>query len=166
MIPLNLARLAAAGLFAGLSGIAGLVLAPPRPPAAFPASSSDIRVPATVRQADIGALSARLHATGLFPAALPLNSELSSDTPSGDESPGGAAEDDAGGVPPPINALVREEGVWRLHAGTVISDRTRLREGDELFDGWEIAEIGATHIVLMREGEMRTVYVFEFPGDG
>lgn len=167
MMPLSLARLAAAGLIAAAAGLAGLAIAPRTAPAATLANSASAGGPAPVLQSDISALSARLRASGLFPAAIPLQETEDGDPETAAailaaQSNGEAARI----VAPPITALVREDRVWRLHAGGVITERDRLIEGDVLYDGWRIEEIGASHVVLRRGDETHSIYVFDPPGEG
>ncbi|WP_339741414.1 hypothetical protein [uncultured Maricaulis sp.] len=168
MMPLSLARLGAAGLVAVAAGLAGLVIAPrAAPPLEMPQSTS-AGGPGPVLQSDISALSARLRASGLFPAAVPLNAGEPSEAEAAAVL---AALGDGAGeavivTAPPIKALVREDGVWRLHAGGAITERARLIEGDELYDGWRITEIGASHIVVSRGDETHSIFVFDPSGEG
>lgn len=167
MMPLSLARLAAAGLIAAAAGLAGLAIAPRTAPTATLANSASAGGPAPVLQSDISALSGRLRASGLFPDAIPLQEAGESDPAS--ESAILAAQNNGESariVAPPITALVREDRVWRLHAGGVITERDRLIEGDVLYDGWRIEEIGASHVVLRRGDETHSIYVFDPPGEG
>jgi len=169
MITLSLTRLAAAGLIAGAAGLTGLILAPRAAPPPAPAPSSVAGGPSPVLQTDIRALSARLRATGLFPAAVPLHDDEANDA---ETDAIHAAQNSMEGegmasiAAPPITALVREDRIWRLHAGGVITERARLMEGDELYDGWRVVRIGATHVVLRRGNETRAIHVFEPQGDG
>ncbi len=167
MMPLSLARFAAAGLIAAAAGLAGLAIAPRTAPAATLAASASAGGPGPVLQSDISALSARLRASGLFPAAIPLQE-------AGERDPESAAAilaaqgdgETARIVAPPITALVREDRVWRLHAGGVITERERLNVGDVLYHGWHIDEIGASHVVLRRGDETYSINVFDLPGEG
>jgi len=167
MIPLSLARLAAAGLIAAAAGLAGLAIAPRTTPAVTLSTSASAGGPGQVLQSDISALSARLRASGLFPAAIPLQEagESNPETDAAILAAQGNGES-ARIVAPPITALVREDRVWRLHAGGVITERERLIEGDMLYDGWRIDEIGASHVVLRRGDETHLIYVFDPPGEG
>lgn len=167
MIPLSHARLAAAGLIAITAGLAGLVIPPRSAPMLELAQSASAGGPGPVLQSDISALSARLRATGLFPAAVPLASAAPSQPDAAAAALAAQAEiARASQTTPPINALVRENGVWRLYAGGAITERARLLEGDELYDGWRIIEIGASHVVLSRGTETHSIFVFDPSGEG
>lgn len=167
MMPLSLARLAAAGLIAAAAGLAGLAIAPRTAPAATLSASASAGGPGPVLQSDISALSARLRATGLFPAAIPLQDAEESDSESAAAILAAQGDsENARIVAPPITALVREDRVWRLYAGGVITERERLIEGDMLYDGWRIDEIGASHVVLRRGDETYSINVFDPPGEG
>lgn len=167
MMALNQARLGAAILIAAAAALAGLATSPQAAAPALSAPSTVAGGPGPVVASDISALSARLRATGLFPAAIALHHDGA-----GGPDADGAASGDAGqgdilpAAAPPITALVREDRVWRLHAGGAITERTRLVAGDELFDGWRVEEISATRIVIRRGGEVRAIDVFDAPGDG
>lgn len=167
MMSLGLTRFVIALLFAALAGIVGLIVSPPsaRLPAGPP--TSQVEGPKPVLASDISALSARLRATGLFPAATALEN----DPASNEVSPGGEGGNLQNGEPeaqakaPPITALVRQNKIWRLYAGGSISERERLVEGDELFDGWRVEEISATRVHLRREEERQVINVFQGPED-
>lgn len=167
MMPLGVARLWAAGGAAVLAGVAGLALSTHSAPTSRLTAAGGIGGPEPVNPDDISALSARLRATGLFPAAIPLEDTLASDPTSVASHlttlPGGEA---AVAIAPPIVALVREDGVWRIHAGGVITERARLNVGDELYDGWRIEEIGATQVLLRRGDEVFPIDVFDPQGEG
>ena len=165
MMPLSLARLAAAGLIAVVAGLVGLVAAPRISPAPPLASSATTGGPGPVLQSDISALSARLLATGLFPAAVPLDDTQRSDAETAATLAALANEESATITAPPIKALVRENGVWRLYAGGAITERARLVEDDELYDGWRIMEIGASHVVISRGNETYSIFVFDPSGE-
>lgn len=149
-------RFVAAGGLALAAGLVGLVTSPRTGPAEPAPSASVVEGPRPLRASDISALSARLLATGLFPAATALPS---ANTPQ--QASAGTGE--LAVVQPPIAALVREGGVWRLHAGGTMTGMSRLVVGDELFDGWRVEEISATRIVLERDGEIRSVDLFVEP---
>lgn len=166
MIPLSLARLAAAGLIATAAGLAGLALAPRAAPPLQLAQSASAGGLGPVLQSDISALSARLGATGLFPAAIPLQNAEASAAEAAATLAAQTDGESARITAPPIKALVRENGVWRLYAGGVITEHPRLIEGDELYDGWRIAEIGASHVVLRRGDETHSIFVFDPSGEG
>ena len=155
MTSLNALRLAAAGLTALAVGVVGLFAAPPTGPDQPGPTAARVDGPEPLRASDIIALSARLQATGLFPAAIALPD---ADTPGDPDGTPEAVESQ-----PPISALVREGGVWRLHAGGTLTERTRLTVGDELFDGWRVQEISATRVLLQRDDESRSIDVFEEP---
>ncbi|GJL96475.1 MAG: hypothetical protein DHS20C06_02920 [Hyphobacterium sp.] len=166
MMPLSLARLAAASMIAVVAGLAGLAVAPRVSPAPAIAASASAGGPGPVLQSDISALSARLRETGLFPAAVPL---VNADDNNPETSAAIAAQVDGESAriqAPPINALVREDGIWRLYAGGVVTERALLIEGEELYDGWLIGEIGASHVLLRRGNETLSIYVFDPPGEG
>lgn len=166
MMPLGLVRVATAGLIAATAGLAGLAVAPGATPSAVLSPSSAAGGPEPLVPSDISALSARLRATGLFPAAIPL-AEAIAGSPDAAAALGDQAESGSAAIPrPPIIALVREDGVWRIHAGGVITERERLIVGDELYDGWRIDEIGASQVILRRGDEVYPIYVFDPPGEG
>jgi len=166
MMPLSVARLGAAGLIAAVAGLVGLAAAPRVAPAPAIAASASAGGPAPVLQSDISALSSRLRATGLFPGAIPLSNPEQSDAEMLATDAAQMEDESARILAPPINALVREEGIWRLYAGGVVTERALLIEGEELYDGWRIDEIGASHVLLRRGNETLSIYVFDPPGEG
>ncbi|WP_420434344.1 SctD/MshK family protein [Hyphobacterium sp.] len=167
MMPLGLVRVATAGLIAAAAGLAGLAVAPNTASSPVLSPSSAAGGPEPLVPSDISALSARLRATGLFPAAIPLADAIASNPEAAAAALGDQAEGANAAIPrPPIIALVREDGVWRIHAGGVITERERLIVGDELYDGWRIDEIGASQVILRRGDEVYPIYVFDPPGEG
>lgn len=166
MMPLSLARLAVAGLVATAAGLAGLAVGPRAAPALELAQSASAGGPDPVSQSDISALSARLRATGLFPGAVALHDAAASEAEAAATLAAQANGESAIITAPSIKALVRENGVWRLYAGGVITERARLVEGDELYDGWRITEIGASHVVLGRGSETQSIFVFDPSEEG
>ncbi len=149
-------RFIAAGGLALAAGLVGAATSPRTGPVPPVPSASIVEGPRPLRASDISTLSARLQATGLFPAAIALPAPEAVGQMSAE-----IAEPVA--VQPPIAALVREGGVWRLHAGGPATGVSRLIVGDELFDGWRVEAITATRIILARDGEIREVDVVGEP---
>jgi hypothetical protein len=167
MMSLGFTRFIIASLIAALAGLTALIVSPSS--ASLPAGPPTLKVdgPRPVLASDISALSARLRATGLFPAAIALEiNQAGNDVFTAGKGDTSHSEDLSDLVKAPqITALVRQNKVWRLYAGGVISDRERLVEGDEIFDGWRVDQISATRVHLRREEEMQVINVFQTPED-
>lgn len=62
---------------------------------------------------------------------------------------------------PNLSAFVRRTGAWRLHVYDDSSDTLIFEEGDQLSDGWLIASIAPTHVLIRRDGETRRFDAFD-----
>jgi len=137
---------------------AGLITALPQAGPAISAARGGWAPQAAPGAADIDSFVARIAAAGLLPAA-----ELR--PPDGEETPGvnlnTVDELAALMANPDVAALFRDGGAWRL----VITGAEGAAEvfvvGDRLEDGWEITDIGATHVALAKDGRSRRIDAFD-----
>ncbi|WP_338246359.1 hypothetical protein [Maricaulis maris] len=162
MMSLMQLRFGAAGLACALAAAAGLLL-PPSPTAARLTGQSRALNPLDGPDgADVETLVQRLGQTNLFPAAQTL-AALNGDAIDPDAPDPAASDGLAAAIAarlPDIRALVRRESEWRIHASGEANLVDIFVPGEELFDGWMIAEISPRTLLLERHGEIRTIDVF------
>jgi hypothetical protein len=107
----------------------------------------------SVEAEDIDAYVTRVAEAGLFPSAT-----LRAETTSG-------STDSAEGLAralytPNLSAFVRRDLKWRIYVYDDNRDTQIFEEGDQLSDGWLIASIAPSHIVLRRDAETRRLDAF------
>lgn len=153
-----LARLILACIVMGLAAAGGLLAGFPDA-ADGPGRATRGWTPAEPPSSEaIDAYVARVAASGLFPEAA-LRAEPGPEAAEAVNlnTVDGLAEAMAN---PELAAVVREGSVWRIHFDAGAEGTVRRVVGDRLDDGWTIAEIGPTTIMLTRDGERRRIDVF------
>ncbi|WP_300540900.1 hypothetical protein [Maricaulis sp.] len=156
-------RFAAAGVLCALAALAGLLLPPATPSAGSSGQASSLTALAGPDGADVQAFVERLGRTNLFPAArtvAEIRGETDPEAGTGVAQPGAGSEADAAARSPAIRALVRREAEWRLYAAGEASLTDVFVPGEELFDGWVIAEISPRTLRLERNGDYQIIDVF------
>jgi hypothetical protein len=61
---------------------------------------------------------------------------------------------------PNLSALVRRGDTWRIYIYDDGNDTLVFRQGDQLSDGWSIASIAPTQVILRRDEETRRLDAF------
>ncbi|GGE45927.1 hypothetical protein GCM10011367_20870 [Marinicauda pacifica] len=140
-------------ILAGLAGLAsGFQGANPTPVAGL-GSWQRVEPPSAT---NIDRFARQITSSGLFPLAGLREPDAQTD---GQIS---TAEDLARAIASPdLSAMVLRDEAWTLFlyasSGT---EAERKRVGDVLADGWQISEIGPTHVTLQRDGTTRRLDAF------
>ena len=161
MMSLTQLRFGAAAAACALAAATGLLLPPSATAPRLSGQARSLNPLSGPDQADVRALVERLGQTNLFPAAQTI-AALQGDTAGADTSNASDAEGLAAAIAarsPAIRALVRREAEWRLYANGEESLVDIFIPGEELFDGWLIAEISPRTLRLERAGEHQIIDV-------
>lgn len=67
---------------------------------------------------------------------------------------------------PPILAIAKRDGVWRLYTATSVIERDAIAVGDELYDGWIVERMAGADLVAMKGDERLEINVFSDPAEG